>query len=148
MALVDCTLHFSLCAQSVCFVKGVWTTCWMRSRSTEKPTWWWLPTTRTRWNTRWGGSLPLLTGPPLIKQTWDQFRYTTMHKINPIYSVSNRMNELGLSAADNKVSFGQLLGMCDQISFPLGEKRNTQADCSVSAEAPMFSPFHKTDSYF
>lgn len=32
-----------------------------------------------------------------------------------------RMNELGMSPRDNKVYFGQLLGMCDQISFPLGE---------------------------
>ncbi|XP_033973757.1 LOW QUALITY PROTEIN: proline dehydrogenase 1, mitochondrial [Trematomus bernacchii] len=30
-----------------------------------------------------------------------------------------RMNELGLSPTENKVYFGQLLGMCDQISFPL-----------------------------
>lgn len=35
------------------------------------------------------------------------------------------MNELGLLPTENKVFFGQLLGMCDQISFPLGEK-NTQ----------------------
>lgn len=27
---------------------------------------------------------------------------------------------MGLSPAENKVYFGQLLGMCDQISFPLG----------------------------
>lgn len=33
------------------------------------------------------------------------------------------MDELGLSPADHAVSFGQLLGMCDQISFPLGENR-------------------------
>lgn len=31
-----------------------------------------------------------------------------------------RMNEMGLSPTENKVYFGQLLGMCDQISFPLG----------------------------
>lgn len=27
---------------------------------------------------------------------------------------------MGLSPNENKVYFGQLLGMCDQISFPLG----------------------------
>lgn len=27
---------------------------------------------------------------------------------------------MGLSPTENKVYFGQLLGMCDQISFPLG----------------------------
>lgn len=31
-----------------------------------------------------------------------------------------RMNEMDLSPTENKVYFGQLLGMCDQISFPLG----------------------------
>lgn len=31
------------------------------------------------------------------------------------------MKELGLHPADGQVCFGQLLGMCDQISFPLGE---------------------------
>lgn len=33
----------------------------------------------------------------------------------------HRMEELGLHPADCQVYFGQLLGMCDQISFPLGE---------------------------
>uniref|UniRef100_A0A3Q3JQ10 Proline dehydrogenase n=1 Tax=Monopterus albus TaxID=43700 RepID=A0A3Q3JQ10_MONAL len=32
-----------------------------------------------------------------------------------------RMNDMGLSPTENKVYFGQLLGMCDQISFPLGQ---------------------------
>ncbi|XP_061529440.1 proline dehydrogenase 1, mitochondrial isoform X1 [Phycodurus eques] len=32
-----------------------------------------------------------------------------------------RMNELALLPRENKVFFGQLLGMCDQISFPLGQ---------------------------
>ncbi|KAG8536082.1 hypothetical protein GDO81_027145 [Engystomops pustulosus] len=31
------------------------------------------------------------------------------------------MNELGIYPEDKKVYFGQLLGMCDQISFPLGQ---------------------------
>lgn len=33
----------------------------------------------------------------------------------------HRMEELGLHPADRQVYFGQLLGMCDQISFPLGQ---------------------------
>uniref|UniRef100_A0A673VFM7 Proline dehydrogenase n=1 Tax=Suricata suricatta TaxID=37032 RepID=A0A673VFM7_SURSU len=45
--------------------------------------------------------------------------------INPTYEATNamyhRMEELGLHPADRQVYFGQLLGMCDQISFPLGE---------------------------
>lgn len=38
----------------------------------------------------------------------------------------HRMNETSLSPTENKVYFGQLLGMCDQISFPLGEWREGQ----------------------
>lgn len=34
---------------------------------------------------------------------------------------NDRMEELGLHPTDRQVYFGQLLGMCDQISFPLGE---------------------------
>lgn len=41
--------------------------------------------------------------------------------------LSFRMNELGLLPTENKVYFGQLLGMCDQISFPLGEEKHTLA---------------------
>nr|XP_029494295.1 proline dehydrogenase 1, mitochondrial-like isoform X2 [Oncorhynchus nerka] len=45
--------------------------------------------------------------------------------INPDYETTNmmyhKMNELGLTPMENKVYFGQLLGMCDQISFPLGQ---------------------------
>lgn len=36
----------------------------------------------------------------------------------------NRMEELGLSPQDKVICFGQLLGMCDQISFPLGTIKN------------------------
>lgn len=32
------------------------------------------------------------------------------------------MEELGLHPDGGQVSFGQLLGMCDQISFPLGKQ--------------------------
>lgn len=31
------------------------------------------------------------------------------------------MQELGISPQDKVVCFGQLLGMCDQLSFPLGK---------------------------
>lgn len=34
---------------------------------------------------------------------------------------TGRMEELGLHPADRQVYFGQLLGMCDQMSFPLGK---------------------------
>lgn len=32
-----------------------------------------------------------------------------------------RMEELGIGPKDRLVYFGQLLGMCDQVSFPLGK---------------------------
>uniref|UniRef100_A0A3Q3VI54 Proline dehydrogenase n=1 Tax=Mola mola TaxID=94237 RepID=A0A3Q3VI54_MOLML len=43
------------------------------------------------------------------------------HNEDTIKHTLRRMHELGLLPTDNKVSFGQLLGMCDQISFPLGQ---------------------------
>ncbi|XP_029366352.1 proline dehydrogenase 1, mitochondrial isoform X1 [Echeneis naucrates] len=43
------------------------------------------------------------------------------HNEDTVKHTLQRMNELGLSPTDNKVFFGQLLGMCDQISFPLGQ---------------------------
>ncbi|CAL8347439.1 unnamed protein product [Lota lota] len=43
------------------------------------------------------------------------------HNEDTVRHTLRRMNELGLAPAERKVSFGQLLGMCDQISFPLGQ---------------------------
>ncbi|CAL8335975.1 unnamed protein product [Gadus morhua 'NCC'] len=43
------------------------------------------------------------------------------HNEDTVRHTLRRMNELGLAPAEGKVSFGQLLGMCDQISFPLGQ---------------------------
>ncbi|XP_017290214.1 proline dehydrogenase 1, mitochondrial [Kryptolebias marmoratus] len=43
------------------------------------------------------------------------------HNEDTIKHAVRRMNELGLLPTENKVFFGQLLGMCDQISFPLGQ---------------------------
>ncbi|MEQ2222971.1 hypothetical protein ILYODFUR_031984 [Ilyodon furcidens] len=43
------------------------------------------------------------------------------HNEDTIKHTLIRMNELGLLPTENKVFFGQLLGMCDQISFPLGQ---------------------------
>ncbi|KAJ0068063.1 hypothetical protein NL108_015473, partial [Boleophthalmus pectinirostris] len=41
------------------------------------------------------------------------------HNEDTVKHTLRRMNELGLTPRENKVYFGQLLGMCDQISFPL-----------------------------
>ncbi|KAM6965085.1 proline dehydrogenase 1, mitochondrial [Aplochiton taeniatus] len=43
------------------------------------------------------------------------------HNEDTVKHTIERMNELGLLPSDNKVYFGQLLGMCDQISFPLAQ---------------------------
>ncbi|XP_070821384.1 proline dehydrogenase 1, mitochondrial [Chaetodon trifascialis] len=43
------------------------------------------------------------------------------HNEDTVKHTIRRMNELGLLPTENKVYFGQLLGMCDQISFPLGQ---------------------------
>ncbi|XP_076586924.1 proline dehydrogenase 1, mitochondrial isoform X1 [Chaetodon auriga] len=43
------------------------------------------------------------------------------HNEDTVKHTIRRMNELGLVPTENKVYFGQLLGMCDQISFPLGQ---------------------------
>ncbi|XP_065821385.1 proline dehydrogenase 1, mitochondrial [Labrus bergylta] len=43
------------------------------------------------------------------------------HNEDTVKYTLKKMNEMGLSPTENKVYFGQLLGMCDQISFPLGQ---------------------------
>ncbi|KAK2819150.1 hypothetical protein Q5P01_024711 [Channa striata] len=43
------------------------------------------------------------------------------HNEDTVKFTLEKMNEMDLSPTDNKVYFGQLLGMCDQISFPLGQ---------------------------
>ncbi|XP_072659567.1 proline dehydrogenase 1, mitochondrial isoform X1 [Canis lupus baileyi] len=43
------------------------------------------------------------------------------HNEDTVHFTLRRMEELGLYPADRQVYFGQLLGMCDQISFPLGQ---------------------------
>lgn len=43
------------------------------------------------------------------------------HNEDTVKFTLQMMNEMGLSPIENKVYFGQLLGMCDQISFPLGQ---------------------------
>ncbi|KAL2092271.1 hypothetical protein ACEWY4_012069 [Coilia grayii] len=43
------------------------------------------------------------------------------HNLDTVRFTLRRMSDLGLVPTDRKVYFGQLLGMCDQISFPLGQ---------------------------
>lgn len=43
------------------------------------------------------------------------------HNEDTIRFAVNKMQELGIRPDDRVVCFGQLLGMCDQVSFPLGQ---------------------------
>ncbi|CAM5160897.1 unnamed protein product [Eretmochelys imbricata] len=43
------------------------------------------------------------------------------HNEDTVKFVLRRMAELGIHPSEKKVYFGQLLGMCDQITFPLGQ---------------------------
>ncbi|XP_044540444.1 proline dehydrogenase 1, mitochondrial-like [Gracilinanus agilis] len=43
------------------------------------------------------------------------------HNEDSVRFTIQRMEELNLHPSEKKVYFGQLLGMCDQISFPLGQ---------------------------
>uniref|UniRef100_A0A8C5TS72 Proline dehydrogenase n=1 Tax=Malurus cyaneus samueli TaxID=2593467 RepID=A0A8C5TS72_9PASS len=43
------------------------------------------------------------------------------HNEDTVKFTLRRMMELGIHPSDKKVCFGQLLGMCDQITFPLGQ---------------------------
>ncbi|KAJ1121809.1 hypothetical protein NDU88_000328 [Pleurodeles waltl] len=43
------------------------------------------------------------------------------HNEDTVKFTLRRMNELGIHPSENKVYFGQLLGMCDPISFSLGQ---------------------------
>ncbi|XP_041936873.1 proline dehydrogenase 1, mitochondrial isoform X1 [Alosa sapidissima] len=43
------------------------------------------------------------------------------HNEDTVKFTLEKMNQMGLLPQENKVYFGQLLGMCDQVSFPLGQ---------------------------
>lgn len=43
------------------------------------------------------------------------------HNEETVKFVINKMKEHGIKRSDRAISFGQLYGMCDQVSFPLGQ---------------------------
>lgn len=43
------------------------------------------------------------------------------HNEDTVRFAIEKMNEIGIHPEDKVICFGQLLGMCDYITFPLGE---------------------------
>lgn len=56
-----------------------------------------------------------------IKQGRKASVMVASHNEDTVKFTLRRMMELGIHPSDKKVCFGQLLGMCDQITFPLGQ---------------------------
>ncbi|NWR20354.1 PROD dehydrogenase, partial [Emberiza fucata] len=56
-----------------------------------------------------------------IKQRRKASVMVATHNEDTVKFTLRRMMELGIHPSDKKVCFGQLLGMCDQITFPLGQ---------------------------
>ncbi|XP_050836376.1 proline dehydrogenase 1, mitochondrial isoform X2 [Serinus canaria] len=56
-----------------------------------------------------------------IKQSRKASVMVASHNEDTVKFTLRRMMELGIHPSDKKVCFGQLLGMCDQITFPLGQ---------------------------
>ncbi|NXM70038.1 PROD dehydrogenase, partial [Serilophus lunatus] len=56
-----------------------------------------------------------------IKHTRKASMMVATHNEDTVKFTLRRMMELGIHPSEKKVCFGQLLGMCDQITFPLGQ---------------------------
>uniref|UniRef100_A0A663DVX7 Proline dehydrogenase n=2 Tax=Aquila chrysaetos chrysaetos TaxID=223781 RepID=A0A663DVX7_AQUCH len=56
-----------------------------------------------------------------IKHSWKANVMVASHNEDTVKFTLRRMMELGIHPSEKKVYFGQLLGMCDQITFPLGQ---------------------------
>ncbi|XP_053135765.1 proline dehydrogenase 1, mitochondrial isoform X2 [Hemicordylus capensis] len=56
-----------------------------------------------------------------IRYNWKANVMVASHNENTVKFTIRRMSELGIHPSEKKIYFGQLLGMCDQITFPLGQ---------------------------
>ena len=48
-------------------------------------------------------------------------RIENLHLILYDFDLNFRMEELGIKGDERLICFGQLLGMCDNLTFPLGK---------------------------
>lgn len=46
------------------------------------------------------------------------------HNEDTVRFAIEKMKEFGIEPSDKVICFGQLLAMCDYITFPLGEKKH------------------------
>ncbi|XP_066465764.1 proline dehydrogenase 1, mitochondrial [Tiliqua scincoides] len=56
-----------------------------------------------------------------IRYNWKANVMVASHNEDTVKFTLRRMAELGIHPSEKKIYFGQLLGMCDQITFPLGQ---------------------------
>lgn len=50
------------------------------------------------------------------------------HNEDTVRFAIDKMKEIGISPEDKVICFGQLLGMCDFITFPLGKTRHATSE--------------------
>lgn len=72
------------------------------------------------------------------------------HNEDTVRFAIEKMKEIGISPEDKVICFGQLLGMCDYITMPLGELINKfSSNFEVSSSSARFFPnYTKVSSHF